>query len=222
MSLQINNFFYPALQWKTVSPCQQVRNLAGVKAAVVYETLQQQLLANFKSAYLAQCVSTTELFKVTNTVKEYHYTLYYFDQAGSLIKTGPPKGVYPIYRQTWIDSVEVAKLNTVTLTPSHGFVSRYCYNSINLVTIQKTPDANVGRFWYDMLGRPALSQNAVRNGIGNVYSYTVYDSLGRIGQVGQLTAGTPMTDITAKNEINLQAWLTNAASTRNQITQTVL
>lgn len=27
---------------------------------------------------------------------EYHYTLYYYDQAGNLIKTVPPEGVNPL------------------------------------------------------------------------------------------------------------------------------
>lgn len=205
----------------TVSPCQQVRNRASVKAAVVYATLQQQLLANFKSAYLAQCVSITEFFKVTDTVKEYHYTLNYFDQAGNLIKTVPPKGVNPIYRQTWIDSVEAAKLNTVSLIPAHKFITRFCYNSLNQVNIQKAPDANVSRFWYDRLGRLVISQNAKQNGQGNIYSYTKYDSLGRIGQVGQLTSGTSITDLISRNEGSLQSWFNNAGSTLNQITQTV-
>ncbi len=201
-------------------PCQQVRNQAMVKAALVYEALQQQLIANFKAAYLAKCLSSNESFKVTDTIKEYHYTLYYYDQAGNLVKTVPPKGVNPIYRQSWIDSVEVAKLSGTVLVPAHGLATRYCYNSLNQVNIQNTPDAGTGRFWYDRLGRLAVSQNAKQVAGGGQYSYTLYDALGRITEVGQMTSGTAITDVTAKNDSSLQAWQNNAANTRNQVTQT--
>ena len=203
------------------SPCQQVHNRAVVKATLVYEAIQQQLIANFQAAYLAKCLSANELFKVTDTLKEYHYTLYYYDQAGNLIKTVPPKGVNPIYRQSFIDSVETAKLNGTQLTPMHSLATRYCYNSLNQVTIQSSPDGGVSKFWYDRLGRLSLSQNAKQSRLGNVYSYTFYDSLGRITQVGQITGGSAMTDATAKNDASLQSWFTGAANTRNQVTQTV-
>ncbi|MBC6493210.1 hypothetical protein BC349_19315 [Flavihumibacter stibioxidans] len=79
----------------------------------------------------------------------------------------------------------------------------------------------VRKFWYDRLGRLAISQNAQQLTQGNVYSYTLYDSLGRITQVGQLTGGSVMTDPTAKSTTSLQNWLNAAANSRNQITQTV-
>jgi RHS repeat-associated protein len=203
------------------APCQQVRNRAGIKGALLYDITQQKLIADFQAAYQAKCVSATELFKVTDTIKEYHYTLYYYDQAGSLIKTVPPKGVNPIYRQSFIDSVETFKANGTSLTPAHSLITRYCYNSLNQVNIQKSPDGGVSKFWYDRLGRLTLSQNAKQSGSGNVYSYTLYDSMGRITQVGQITGGSAMTDVTAKNDADLLAWLSGASSTRNQITQTV-
>jgi RHS repeat-associated protein len=178
-------------------------------------------MANFKAAYLAKCLSANELFKVADTIKEYHYTLYYYDQAGNLVKTVPPKGVNPVYRQSFIDSVEAAKLNGTQLTPVHSLVTRYCYNTLNQVNIQKSPDGGVSRFWYDRLGRLTISQNAKQIGSGNVYSYTLYDSLGRITQVAQLTGGSTMTDATSRSDASLQSWLTNATNTRNQITQTV-
>jgi RHS repeat-associated protein len=204
-----------------VSPCQQVRNNATVKAAILYEYNQQQAIANFKAAYLAKCVSAAETFTVADTIKEYHYTLYYYDEAGNLVKTAPPKGVNPIYRQTWIDSVEIFKQNGWQLTPQHSLVTRYCYNSLNQVNIQKSPDGGSSKFWYDRLGRLTISQNAKQNGGGNVYSYTFYDSLGRITQVGQITGGSVMTDATAKNDASLQSWFASATNTRNQVTQTV-
>jgi RHS repeat-associated protein len=203
------------------SPCQQVRNRAGIKAALLYDITQQQIIANFKASYLAKCLAATELFKVTDSIKEYHYTLYYYDQASNLIKTVPPKGVVPIYRQTWIDSVETAKTNGTTLIPTHTLVTRYSYNALNQVNIQKTPDGGVSSFWYDRLGRLAISQNARQKTLGNIYSYTQYDSLGRITQVGEITGGSAMTDIIARNDASIKSWISTATNTRTQITQTV-
>jgi RHS repeat-associated protein len=203
------------------SPCQQVRNRAAVKAAIIYNANEQQVIANFNASYLAKCLATVESFKVTDTIKEYHYTLYYYDQAGNLVKTIPPKGINPIYRQTWIDSVEkIYKPAGNSLVPVHSYVTRYCYNSLNQVNIQKSPDAGVSKFYYDRLGRLTISQNAKQTGIGNVYSYTFYDSLGRITQVGQITGSTAMSDATARNDISLQSWFTTNTARRGQITQT--
>lgn len=204
-----------------VTPCQRVKVQSSIKAAQIFEINRKKGLADFKTAYLAKCVSSIELFKVSDTLKEYHYTLYYYDLAGNLIKTVPPKGVNPIYRQTWIDSVEAAKLTGAQLVPQHNLVTRYSYNSLNQVTIQKTPDGGISRYYYDRLGRLALSQNAKQYALSNVYSYTLYDSLGRISQVGQISGGTVMTDAISKNVTNLQTWFSNAASTRNQITTTI-
>ncbi len=203
-----------------VSPCLQMRDRSTVKAALIYDLNQQQLIANFNTSYLAKCLAAKETFNVTDTIKEYHYTLYYYDQAGNLIKTIPPKGVNPIYRQTWIDSVESFKLTGTKLVPNHCFATRYCYNSLNLVNLQKSPDGGVSKFWYDRLGRLALSQNAKQGGWGNFYSYTQYDALGRIMEVGQINSDTAMTYTRVKNDANLQSWFTHNNSNRSQIVQT--
>ncbi|HVM86674.1 MAG TPA: RHS repeat-associated core domain-containing protein [Puia sp.] len=202
-------------------PCQQVRNRSEVKAASLYNAIEQQLIANLDSSYLAKCLAAVESFKVTDTIKEYHYTLYYYDQAGNLVKTIPPKGVNPIYRQTWIDSVENDKKTGVLLVPAHSYYTRYCYNSLNQVNIQKSPDGGVSKFYYDRLGRLTVSQNAKQTGLGKVYSYTNYDSLGRITQVGQITGDSTMIDAIAKDTARLKNWFSRNTTKRAQITQTV-
>jgi RHS repeat-associated protein len=202
-------------------PCQQVRNRSEVKAASLYSAIEQQLIANLDSSYLAKCLTAVESFKVTDSIKEYHYTLYYYDQAGNLVKTIPPKGVNPIYRQTWIDSVEADKKTAVQLTPVHSYWTRYCYNSLNQVNIQKSPDAGVSNFYYDRLGRLTISQNAKQSGSGKVYSYTFYDSLARITQVGQITGDSTMIDAIAKDNTRLTNWFSRNTTKRGQITQTV-
>ena len=43
--------------------------------------------------YNEHCLSVLEQMNYSYTEKLYHYTLYYYDQAGNLIKTVPPEGV---------------------------------------------------------------------------------------------------------------------------------
>ena len=64
-------------------------------------------MANFDSLYKSTCLSAkySEQFYVKYIPKEYHYTLYYYDQAGNLVKTLPPAAVKPNFRATFLDSV---------------------------------------------------------------------------------------------------------------------
>jgi len=86
----------------------------------------------------------------------------------------------------------------------------YKYNTLQNLTWQKTPDAGISVFFYDQLGRLAVSQNAKQaKGTNNQYSYTKFDNLGRITEVGQIVKGPGevMTDDIARNTINLNNWL---------------
>ncbi len=89
------------------------------------------------------------------------------------------------------------------------------------MVLQKSPDGGKNSFWYDRLGRLALSQNARQAPQGNVYSYTKYDTLNRITEVGQITGGSAITDALAKNESSLNSWYSTANNARNQVTQTI-
>jgi hypothetical protein len=95
------------------------------------------------------------------------------------------------YRQGWLDSVRAARINGTTLTPGHTLTTNYRYNTLNTVIAQTTPDAGRTNSWYDRLGRLALSQNAKQLAEGNNYSYTLYDSLSRITEVGQIVDSGP-------------------------------
>ncbi len=172
------------------SPCQQVYNMAVDMATAIYTQRKQQLLANFDSTYLATCLSARsgEQFSVQYSVREYHYTLYYYDQAGNLVKTVPPKGAMPNFSSDFVGSVEQARSNATVLTPAHVLVTDYRYNSLNVVTTQHTPDAGIVSFWYDRIGRLAVSQNAQQAADGK-FSYTVFDAIGRIIEGRPDTAG---------------------------------
>ena len=110
--------------------------------------------------------------------KEYHYMLYYYDLAGNLIQTVPPEGVDLVAQ-------------------NHSLKTEYRYNNLGQLLWQRTPDGGETRFFYDKKGRLRLSQNdkqAQKQAIQQLhkenqqYSYTKYDNLGRITEVGQLEA----------------------------------
>ncbi|MES2780363.1 MAG: hypothetical protein V4651_10750 [Bacteroidota bacterium] len=194
-----NEPLFPDIEFNEPDPCADSTNMIFVKATELYKAYLDSLNNAFDSAYIAKCRNAfkTESFTVTHPVSEYHYTLYYYDQAGNLVMTVPPKGVEESGRDrsTWFDSVALARKNGVHLAPSHTLTTSYRYNTLNQVVEQSTPDADVSTFYYDRLGRLAVSQNAKQYAAsvtenGRQYSYTKYDDLGRIIEVGQLTNET--------------------------------
>ncbi len=203
-------------------PCEAIYDMAVHFASEVYKTRQEQLLADVEAQYRqkSQEIKNTEVFNVTYTSKEYHYTLYYYDMAGNLVKTVPPKGVRPAFRVTYTDSIKAARAAETFLVPAHELATNYRYNSLNQVVAQKTPDAGVSFFWYDRLGRLAVSRNAKQTTEGT-YSYTLYDVLGRIVEVGQKPHTTAMTQLVSQDATALNNWIFTSGSTRSQLTRTV-
>jgi YD repeat-containing protein len=138
-----------------------------------------------------------EQFYVTYQPTEYHYTLYYYDQAGNLVKTLPPDAVIPNYNPSYLTAVAMARSQNQDMTNGtniESLATQYRYNTLNQVTQQLTPDGGMSQFWYDRLGRLAVSQNAKQADSGT-YSYTEYDVLGRITEVGQKPQHTAMTQV---------------------------
>ncbi|OQP52512.1 hypothetical protein [Niastella populi] len=201
---------------------------------VLYDAYRDSLISSFNDRYLAKCLNAryNETFTVYQPVNEYHHTLYYYDQADNLIKTVPPAGIDIskfAYARAWSDSVIVARRNKQMLTPNHTLPTQYRYNTLNQVIAQQSPDGGLSEFWYDRLGRLAISRNARKKGAsateeGRLYSYTKYDSLGRITEVGQVknTSGNgAMTDAISRNQPVLDSWMATLYNRRGQITNTV-
>ena len=215
----------PAIVITIPTPCADSTNWAMSRATNVYNYYSDSVKGSFEKAYIGLCLQSAmkESFTATQTVDEYHYTLYYYDQAGNLVKTVPPAGVVRNYDPTWLQQVAQARASGQTLTgPAHAMVTEYRYNTINSVVTQKTPDAGQSNFWYDRLARLVLSQNAKQFAAGNNYSYTIYDRVGRIAEVGQVnnSIGTVMTS-TTRTPLLWQQWLTNNSNNMFQVTTTV-
>ncbi|MBS1564957.1 MAG: hypothetical protein JST39_11250, partial [Bacteroidetes bacterium] len=219
---------FPPVTQAAIDNCSDNEFFAVSKGTELYYAYRDSLINAFDSIYRSKCMQAYKLesFTVTRTVSQYHYTLYYYDQAGNLVKTIAPAGVRANFDSLWLDSVKTARLNGTSKVPGHIMPTQYRYNTLNQVVAQQTPDAGLSQFWYDRLGRLALSQNA-RQAVyspARQYSYTQYDYLGRITEVGQIndtTATGAMTDSISRSENLLSSWLLALTNKREQVTRTV-
>lgn len=161
--------------------------------AYATEKLIENYISNLYSSYRTTCLANAkEKLTYTYIPKEYHYTLYYYDQAANLVQTVPPNGVHPL------SNLQVEQFMAgVTMNPQHTLITVYQYNSLNQLIWQKTPDAGESQFWYNEKGQLKLSQNAQQL-LDSAYSYTKYDEQGRIGEVGEMTTEEPLNTLSVK------------------------
>jgi RHS repeat-associated protein len=107
----------------------------------------------------------------------------------------------------------------------HKLPTTYQYNSLNQVVQQFSPDGDTSYFWYDRLGRLTASQNkeqqttASYSGSANRFSYTAYDGLGRIKEVGEKSGATDIRNINMLDSTAVKNWV--ASGTDRQLTKTI-
>ncbi len=204
----------------TDKECAEVFNaMAQAVANLEFEQLMRQKAAEYKQAYVSHCLAKAyngnEQFTLDYLYNEYHYTLYYYDQAGDLVATVPPEGVYQqdaldatrvvhdsrITDQTTLDAANRYLENPDTnpfVNTKHLMITNYRYNSLQNVVRQNTPDGNDSHFYYDALGRLVVSQNAEQVA-RDAYSYLSYDLLGRTIEAGELISTTAMNKAIAED-----------------------
>jgi RHS repeat-associated protein len=174
------------------SPClQRLRIASKTNARKNWEAYIKGLRSRFRNEYISKCLEAAGTEKLVRTYPngEYHYTLYYYDQVQNLVKTVPPAGV--VFANT--EDVAAARAASVPHSAQHTMVTLYAHNSLNSLVWQRTPDAGDASYYYDEAGRIVLSQNAEQYNQQTpatnkryVYSYTLYDDLSRISEVGEL------------------------------------
>ncbi len=222
--------------------CQQENNaLAQANTNLVYGQALNAAADVWTTYYINSCLKKLqgkETFTVNYTLKEYHYTLYYYDQAGNLIKTVPPEGVKPIdltadaNSNGTPDGTDIANyrkgLAGSTYMPAvHGMTTNYKFNSLQQNTEAISPDVTTaGLVFYDALGRVVVSQNARQRDAVlypiAAWSYILYDNLGRAFESGQLLNAIPLTDNISRGKdpnMSLAAWLANATQ-KQQVVRT--
>jgi len=118
----------------TVDPCEAATTQAQFISYLLLQAEKDSLIANFDSLYMAKClnIGNSEAFYVTYRPKEYHYTLYYYDQAGNLVKTLPPAAVKPNYDASFLDSVAARRSAGIDYTNyrnNEQLATNYRYNT---------------------------------------------------------------------------------------------
>jgi RHS repeat-associated protein len=125
---------------------------ARERAALIYQNAQiafdayvRDLRTEIANKYRTHCLvdHPTEELHMRYVKYEHHYTLYYYDQAGNLVRTVPPEGV------EYVDVSDPAQdhqlkqdraSNLVSLEPEHRMATTYMYNSHNQIIRQTIPD----------------------------------------------------------------------------------
>ena len=86
--------------------------------------------------YISSCVPVDQM-TIANPLNYYQYTLYYYDAAGRLVRTVPPKGV------------DADDNHTRQSIPDHTHATEYAYNGLGNFVRKETPDGSVVNTWYD-------------------------------------------------------------------------
>lgn len=200
-------------------PCDSIlHEIAMQEAGEAYQQYLDSLYHTLLQAYYHQCIQAVESFQSDYFDAEYHYTLYYYDQSNNLVRTVPPAGCKPFSTATDLTTVANNRSqNGASHLPTHILPSTYRHNALNAVVWQKTPDAGETEFFYDALGRIALSQNAKQRP-DHTASYITYDYLARQVESGVIEVqGIPL-KITAFDYVNWNTFVNSR--NRSEINKT--
>jgi RHS repeat-associated protein len=174
--------FLPPANMPLPDPAPSCEQQRGRQLATDIQTQQQQLLAArvlaYRTTYATTCAAPEKLndtFTVSYELGYHHYTLYYYDRGGNLMKTVPPAGVQLLDVSGPHDDY-----------PSHKMVTAYTYNSLGQMVQQHTPDGGTTSFYYNKAGQLRYSLNDKQR-LAKKYSFTQYDALGRAVMVGEST-----------------------------------
>ena len=137
--------------------------------------------------YHRNCAPSDQL-DIAYTLNYHHYTLYYYDPLGRLIRTVSPKGV---------DTTNETRQDV----PDHTFVTEYAYNGLGNPVQSSTPDGGVVHTWYDRLQRPRFTQTA-EDVAQDRFRYLCYDELDRL-----IRSGVSFLDgVDLNSQVDLTDW----------------
>ncbi len=115
---------------------------ATYNAQAKYDDYLEGLRIDFENNYINHCLDAVETFTVENTGGEatHHYTLYYYDQAGNLVRTIPPEGVQTLDPAVLSEVSAEREAGLRTTIPNHQYATTYTYNSLNQLYAEAVPD----------------------------------------------------------------------------------
>ena len=88
-----NQPVYAAVKQDPYSCLMEQIDDAVSRGTVLYKEYIAEIRRNFRKDYIAYCGGVKAKMNITAKQQLYHYTLYYYDQAGNLVRTVPPEGV---------------------------------------------------------------------------------------------------------------------------------
>ncbi|MBS1612785.1 MAG: RHS repeat protein, partial [Bacteroidetes bacterium] len=181
----------PDVMDANTQPCEDFLLAEAIDAATrFWEEEIEKAYTDYLANYGSKCKEIQEYIKLTYQTTEHHYTLYYYDQAGNLVQTVPPKGIGS--GVTFNSTTGAPSSNE----PSHTYRTTYKYNALNQVVEQNTPDGGKTDFWYNRAGQLKLSRNAKQKTATlatDKFSFTKYDEQARIVVAGELEQTTNTT-----------------------------
>lgn len=217
-------FQLPELEpYEAVDCAENLESIAQYNAQHLYEDYLENQRLIVEKMIVAHCMQALESFSMQYDHGEYQYTLYYYDRAGNLIRTVPPKAVNRITGSSDLADVKLARDQGLHFLPSHAnqtvngndfkLTTRYWYNSLNQAVAIRNQEEGETRLWYDAMGRIILTQDEKQR-TASIYSYTKYDPLGRITETGRLSSTTAINQSIAGNPGSYNSWLSNASNYR--------
>lgn len=150
-----------------------------------FKTIKENISNSISLAYQNSCgADKTWKDQITVAYHDdfYHYTLYYYDRAGNLARTVPPRGVNIDPNRSRTTPLQ----GTGTGQWQHWLSTHYRYNSTNQLIYERTPDG--GETWHAFNAKQQLrfSQTARQRAMNPpTCSYINYDALGRAIESGQ-------------------------------------
>jgi RHS repeat-associated protein len=144
-----NNTLKDPITIPYVNPCvKNLKDIATTNAIESYNAYIKGIKSQFRDNYISTCKNALENLKMVYTDREHHITLYYYDQAGNLIKTVPPEGVVKVTSAADFTQIAQDRYNkTQTYFTKHTLKTRYEYNALNQLIRQATPDQDLMNKW---------------------------------------------------------------------------
>ena len=175
--------------------------------AQVDEAIANQI-GLLEAQWQATCPYPTESFTMGYSEGIHHYTLFYHDRAGNVVRTVPPAGV----------DFSGADRNSHN---AHTMMTEYEYNSLGELVSEHTPDGDTSRTWYDELGRVRFGQNAQQK-LDGTFTYVKYDELGRSTSGGLADLPMGQTNAVLADEVNNADYPNGGQYNLRELMETVL
>ncbi len=106
----VNKVAYPTVTEDPYACMVQQINTAAATGYVLYKEYIDEVKRVFRKDYIAYCGSVKPTVKMNSTQQIYHHTLYYYDQAGNLVRTVPPEGVH-LVSESLFSQIDRARIN---------------------------------------------------------------------------------------------------------------